>query len=254
MAGDGDPDEPGQRIPIMRVVCYITLVVVVMGVRGSRADSWQSGFTAWLRGDYCEAVMQYRKAIEEGSIDALHSLGLAYKYGDCVPIDTIKAVEYFHAAARKGHVVSQFYFGLALQHGEGVPQAPHEASKWFRMAGASGYVPAQLVLGEMSLRGDGIPQNYSRAIIWYRMAAEKGDPDAQGMLGLMYSRGWGAPKDYVKAHMWTNLSAASDWKEGIVPNRHRFRDALAAQMTPDQLRQAQDLAVICQERQFRDCD
>jgi len=53
----------------------------------------------------------------------------------------------------------------------------------------------------------------------------------------MYERGDGVPQDYVQAYMWYHLGAANGATRGAA-----LRDALAKQMTPDQIAEAQKLA------------
>ena len=60
---------------------------------------------------------------------------------------------------------------------------------------------------------------------------------AQTKLGLMYERGNGVPQDVVLAQKWYILGAANGDKLGA-----EHRDALAKQMTPAQMFQAQQRA------------
>jgi TPR repeat protein len=64
------------------------------------------------------------------------------------------------------------------------------------------------------------------------------------LLAEMYDRGQGVPQDYVQAHLWLNLAAAhsataeSEVREIAV----KYRDRIAAKMTPAQIAEAQKLA------------
>ncbi len=69
---------------------------------------------------------------------------------------------------------------------------------------------------------------------WYRKAAEQDDAIGQSGLGSMYLEGEGVPKDFVVAYMWFNLAAAHG-DDGA----KRYRDIVEAQMTPDQIAEAQ---------------
>ena len=100
---------------------------------------------------------------------------------------------------------------------------------------------AQFNLGEMYFQGEGVPQDYAEAVRWYLRAAGQGLAEAQNNLGDMYHRGYGVPQDYVQAHMWFNLAATR------LPPDRRFkavwnRDLVAAEMTPEQIAEAQRLA------------
>ena len=57
----------------------------------------------------------------------------------------------------------------------------------------------------------------------------------------MYANGLGVPKDLVEAHKWRNLAASRS--TGDAQRRYaEARDAMAKQMTPAQLTEAQRLA------------
>jgi TPR repeat protein len=72
---------------------------------------------------------------------------------------------------------------------------------------------------------------------WFRKAADQGHAAAQHNLGFMYHNGLGVPQDYVMAHMWFNLAAALGDEKAL-----KTRDALAKNMTSEQITEAQRLA------------
>lgn len=75
------------------------------------------------------------------------------------------------------------------------------------------------------------------ALRLFRPLADQGVASAQLHLGVMYTEGEGVPQDYVRAHMWFNLSAAQGEKAAA-----RYRNIIAARMTPAQVAEAQKLA------------
>jgi len=75
------------------------------------------------------------------------------------------------------------------------------------------------------------------AMFWFRQAAEHGDGVACAKLGWMYAEGQGVIQDSVQAHMWYSLAAARGEQSAA-----EARDALAKQMTPVQIDEAQRLA------------
>lgn len=103
---------------------------------------------------------------------------------------------------------------------------------------------AQNNLGLMYAAGRGVPQDYAAAAKWYRMAADKGVASAQNNLAVLYAGGQGVDHDYVKAYMWFTL-AASRFNASEAEERNKViknRDALAADMMPEQITEAQKLA------------
>lgn len=80
-------------------------------------------------------------------------------------------------------------------------------------------------------------QDYQTALGQLMQLAEAGDPDAQFVMGRMFARGEGVLQDYVEAHKWYNLASSRGQRLAVAS-----RDALATQMTSEQIAQAQELA------------
>ena len=96
--------------------------------------------------------------------------------------------------------------------------------------------------------GDGVPQDYAEAAKWYRLAAQKGITKAQNNLAVMYEYGRQFPQNNVMAHMWYNLAAAN----GAEKSGER-RDAIAANMTPEDISKAQAMASECMSSGYENC-
>lgn len=102
---------------------------------------------------------------------------------------------------------------------------------------------AQSFLGFMYENGYGAPQAYTAAADLYQQAAVCGNPFGQAMLGLMYDKGHGVPQDFVIAYKWLNLAAARASKR----ERDyflRLRNAVAFKMSPAQIAEGQQLALL----------
>lgn len=98
--------------------------------------------------DHQKALELYMKAAEQGSIDALFSLGALYGGGHDVEEDLPKAQEYFEKAAHAGHALSQMMLGNYLLSGRGGRKDQQEAMQWIERAAEQGLAEAQ----EMVLR------------------------------------------------------------------------------------------------------
>jgi uncharacterized protein len=132
---------------------------------------------------------------------------------------------------------AQYRLGLLYEGGVGVPQNYRQAKEWFEKAAKQGHVGAQADLGALYLQGAETPQSAQMAVFWFSQAAEQGDVLACAKLGWMYAEGRGVRQDFIQAHMWYNLSAAQGEQRAA-----EARDALATQMTPPQIAEAQRLA------------
>ena len=139
--------------------------------------------------------------------------------------------------AQGGDATAQNELGLLYYEGKGVPQNHKKAKEWFDKAVKHGHTGAQVNLGTLYLRGEGAPQSSQMALFWFSRAAGEEDALALAKLGLMYAQGRGVLQDFIQAHMWYNLSAARGEARSA-----DARDALAKQMTPVQIAEAQRLA------------
>lgn len=144
--------------------------------------------------------------------------------------------------ADQGNARAETLMGFLYANGRGVPPDAREAFQWFRRAAVHGDIEAQLQIAGMYYEGHAVPQDYSEAARWYQLAAEHGNPQAQFNLGIMYETGIGMPQDNILAHMWFNLAAARFASSLPRSRAVRSRDAIAKRMSPDEIRQAQELA------------
>ena len=111
----------------------------------------------------------------------------------------------------------------------------------------------QYNLGLAYHEGRGVAQDYWQAVKWYRLAAKQGDGDAQNNLGVMYKYGQGAPQDYLRAYMWLNL-AASNLHGDKARQAANNRDTIAKNITPVQVRRAQEMTRQCVQSDYKECD
>ena len=176
-------------------------------------------------------------ASEDGqsAVDSRNGEGLL---GQDLSEEPDQAFADFRARAEAGDAGAQLNLGLMYDTGQGVPQDDVEAVRWYRLAADQGEATAQFFLGRMYAVGREVPQDDTEAVRWYRLAADQGEATAQFNLAVMYANGRGVPQDGVEAHMWVNLAASRSTGEDR-ETTVTARDTLAAQMTPEQLAEAQ---------------
>ena len=156
----------------------------------------------------------------------------AYNRGDYAT-----ALREWRPLAEQGDARAQYNLGVLYRKGRGVPQDDVQARQWYEKAAVQGQAKAQYNLGTLYFNGEGVPKDYQQALRWFRMAADQGEAVAQTKIGIMYDDGQGVPHDFVQAHKWYNLAATNGDKPAA-----ELRDALAKQMTPAQIAEAQQLA------------
>ena len=162
--------------------------------------------------------------------------------------DYATAFKEWKPLADQGDAVAQYNLGWMYNKGKGVTQDYKEALKWYRLAADQGDVVAQNNLGEMYAGGEGVIQDYKEAVKWWRLAAEGGSATSQRNLGVMYVRGEGVTRDSRRAHMWFNISASQG-----ATNAAENRDAVAIDMTSEDISKAQDMARDCTAKNYKGC-
>ncbi len=158
--------------------------------------------------NYAEAVKWYRKAAEQGNAYAQYSLGYCYKNGDGVSKDLSEAVRLYRKSAEQGYAAAQNGLAICYENGDGVSKDLSEAVNWYRKAAEQGNASAQCNLGYCYDKGIGVVQDYSEAVKWYRKAADQGNAYAQCNLGYCYEFGKGVSKDVAEAVRWYRKAAA----------------------------------------------
>jgi TPR repeat protein len=123
------------------------------------------------------------------------------------------------------------------------------ALRLWRPLADQGDAVAQNSLGAMYYNGNGVAQDFKEAVKWYRLAAAHGNISAQLNLGAMYYEGEGVAEDLVRAHMWFNIVAAKGDTEAA-----KMRDTVLKRMTPQQIAEAQAMALKCATSNYKQCD
>lgn len=186
----------------MKRILGFLTILVMLAGGPAIAQDYNAGVAAFQAGDYTTALKNWMPLAEKDDAEAQRNVGVMY------------------------------------HQGLGVPQSDDEAVKWYRRAAENGHPRAQQNLGVMYEEGAGVPQDFAEAEKWYRMSAEQGNVFAKLNLGVLYERGTpGVPRDIVQTHMWYNLAAAQGHTDA-----GQLRDDVAADMTPQQVAEAQRLA------------
>ena len=99
-------------------------------MRMRRPTSGYRYFIGWgVQEDDVEAVAWYRRAAEQGHVEALHKLGRMYHQGRGVPQNFAEAVSWYRDAAEQGQPQALWYLGDMYREGLGVPQDFVEAHR-----------------------------------------------------------------------------------------------------------------------------
>ena len=158
--------------------------------------------------------------------------------------DYAAALREWRPLAEQGDALAQYNLGVLYRKGRGVPQDDVQARQWYAKAAAQGQAKAQFNLGTLYFNGEGVPKDYPQALRWFRLAADQGEAVAQTKIAIMYDEGQGVSQDLVQAYKWYSLAATNGDKPAP-----ELRDALAKEMTPAQIAEAQKLALEWKPKQ-----
>jgi len=192
---------------------YLALAILLVNPTEVWGGDYEKGLDLFERGDYQAALFAWQPLAEKGDANAQNALGWLYNEGKGAGLD----------------------FGQAF--------------KWYMLAAEQGNVHAHYNLGFLHEHGNGTPRDEGAAMHWYTLAAQHGDDRAYYRLGLMYARATTTPEDSVRAYMWYHIAAAQAEDQIAAGNRN----SLAAQMSPAQLQQAQNLASECVKKNYNGC-
>ena len=159
--------------------------------------------------------------------------------------DAAAAFDKFIRLAEQENLIAQYCVAWMYYTGKGAEHNFEKAAEWFHRAAGYGHDFSQSMLGEMYGEGKGVAKDYAESAKWLRIAAEKGIVVAQYNLGIMYENGSGVRKNKCRAYMLYSIAAAQDFKKA-----QKLRKKLAADMTPTQIKVAEQMAEKCRERNY----
>src|ERR1700687_5869855 len=102
------------------------------------AADFNSGLTAYNKGDYTTAAKEWRPLAQQGGAAAQFNLGLMYYDGHGVPLDFAQAAEWFTKAAEQDYGKAQYDLGAMYGIGKGVKRDYLQAYKWLNLCAAKG--------------------------------------------------------------------------------------------------------------------
>jgi len=160
-----------------------------------------------VRPDQSEALRWYKRAAENGHVDAQRIAGeLLTKEGP--DRDLVEAAQWYHIAAENGDQGAQYTYGLFFELGTGGKSLDlTTAAKWYAKAAIQGHIKAQYRVAKAFEKGRGVAVNFSAAAQWYRESAGQDFALAQFKLGRLYDRGNGVEQSYVEAFKLYTQSA-----------------------------------------------
>jgi TPR repeat protein len=95
------------------------------------------------------AFLWYRRAAEDGDVDAMTEVGRCYYHGLGTKKDFAKSFAWYGRAADLGASDAQYALGVAYEYGEGVEKNARTAREWYKRAAKQGDIEAAKALAEL---------------------------------------------------------------------------------------------------------
>jgi hypothetical protein len=135
------------------VALLMTLLLLASPSPASSADAFQSGWAAYERGDYSQAVDSWLPLAQQGHVSAQINVAVMYEHGTGVTQDVERALSWYQAAARQGSAIAQYNLGLFLADRNILTTDDKDGLYWLFKAAAQNYADAQYQLGLMYAEG-----------------------------------------------------------------------------------------------------
>lgn len=154
---------------------------------------------------FYDALIAYRQAAEQGSVEAMLALAGLYERGQGTPISFPHALEWYQAAAAKGHVDGHFGSGSCLMRMERIPRGMRS---WFQDVTVEEPERAAELGLLLGTRMD-LEEPYTLAREHLLEACRQGHGEAHYRLAELYVRGLGGERDLKRAHDLYVVAAAA---------------------------------------------
>ena len=150
-------------------------------------------------------ISRFENAAEQGNLDALIALVVAYETGKGVEQSEEKSLDCKKRAARLGSVRA---FEAIFDSTDIEEEELSSILKDFERQVNPKKRKGNLFLGRAYFQGKGAQKSYEKAFEHYKIAADKGAHDeGRFMTGLCYKNGWGVEQSDEKAHEYLKLAA-----------------------------------------------
>jgi TPR repeat protein len=197
-----------------------------------------------LSRDAPKAFSLWKRVADLGNDDAEETVGYFYLDGVGTARDTKLAEEYFLRSARQGNPKAMSDLSLYYWLGFiGCCPDRQKSLYWTAKLADFGDAAAAMELVRIYSTGDSVAEDDKAALAWALKAAKEDSVDAYLFLGDAMERGRGTDKNPVEAYKWFDL-AAFHHESAKAVEAGRRRDAIAAGLTADQIKQAQSLAFL----------
>ena len=132
-----------------------------------------------------EVIDEFKALADEGSLQSMLYLGIAYRDGQGVKIDEEKASEYFDRANDLGLAIAGYYLGLLYFDQKKYRRSFETLSDWED----GNYAPTLCRLAYLYQKGYGVEKQFDKARLLFERSSNMGNIWAKRKLAEMYMTG-----------------------------------------------------------------
>lgn len=166
------------------------------------ARNYDGGY--WTAKDPVKSAQWYQKLADLGDMAGITNMEYAYRVGQGVPRDDVKATQYLLLMEKRaGPDTSHLLWvnlGDVYMAGRGVKQDRGRALAYYEKL--KDYREYDARMGDAYLNGWGVPADPARAAQHYLKAANADQVECNNALGVMYHQGRGVSRDDREAVRW----------------------------------------------------
>lgn len=194
------------------------LAIALSSSFSALSNDLELGIYQLNRGEFKQAISEFRPLVAEGYSPAQYQMGLIYQHGYGVPKNGIKALELFQLSAEQNYPDAQFELALLYTEGKLINKDLKMAFALTEKAAKKDHASAQFNLAVMYANGEGTKKDDFKASRWYQSAADQNFALAQYNLALLYSEGRGVEKSTEMSYVWNTIASWNGY-----PNAEKSR-------------------------------
>jgi TPR repeat protein len=181
----------------------------------------------------------YLQKAKDGDVNAMIETANSFEHPGCPghPVPNTKEQFYWlKRAEEKGSVEALYKLGSYFSQNKETDD-PKKSLSYYTQAAEKGHAAAMCSLALIYEAREDLHESTR----WMIKAAEAGDTASWFYLGHRYQNGKGVPANFVKAYAWFSISSSNEKEgpDGVARGRIKL---LAAQMPPEKIAEAQQLA------------
>ncbi len=202
----------------MRASLKPGLVALFLALAAPASADVESGWQAFLNGDYVTALAELEPIAEAGDATAQYYLGVLYDHGEGVIRNYETAVGWYEKAAAQGHRDAQFNLGMIYYNGAGGAGDPGSvapdkaaAARWLGQAADNDHPMASYLECLLVDEGRWVERDLERALSLCRIAADSGIAGAQYNTGLLLAERSNEIASWREAYTWFLLAKRANY-------------------------------------------